>query len=122
MIRHDELQDTHLRIPDDLGVREDFHPFPDFGGTCCQELFLAHHFHGAEAAAGFYPLVRMIAEMGNINIDALRRLNNLRAFWRFHGNAIDFQMNHSHLTSTSDGKGIGEDLHGGEQRGLRCFS
>ena len=96
VIRHDELQDTDLRIADDLGVREYLHAFPDFGGTCREQLLFSCDLHRTKAAARFYPLIGMIAEMRNVDIDELRRFDDLCALRRFERDIVYFQMNRFH--------------------------
>lgn len=97
VIGQHELQDGYLGVPDNLGIRMDFHALPDFRGAGSQQAAFADDFHGAKTAVGFDALILMIAEVRNIDAERLRGLHDFGPLWHFDGDIVDGQMDHGNF-------------------------
>ena len=96
MVCHYELEYANLSVTDNLCIREDLHSFPYFRGAGSKEFFLSCDLNGAETAACLYTLIRVVAEMWNVNTDELRSFYYFCTLGSFYRDIVYFKMDHFH--------------------------
>ena len=102
VIGEDEVQHAGLGIVHLLGVGDDLHALPHHGGAGRRQLAGAHHLHHAHPAVGLDGLVRVVAQVGNIDVEHLGRLNDAGARRHLQRLLVDCDMYHfAHRTATS---------------------
>ena len=102
VVGQNQVQHAHLGVVHLLGVGKDLHALPHHGGAGGQQLALAGDLHHTHPAVGLDGLVGVIAQMGDIDVQHLGRLNDAGAGGHLQRHMVDGKMYRiAHRTATS---------------------